>query len=221
MREGTLDESEEQFKEAIQLEPMNPEYHFELANLYALRHDELWNMKDDAGAFEKLRASARELEQAVMAKPGFLPAHFNLGVVYKKLAQYENARLQFKEVLKLDPSQTPAMLQIGATYEEQGFYDDAQGVYQDLMERYPGHPDLQNALQGLAVRREKAHREEVAERGMRFAGLQNGLNALGRGSDQSYSNNNSQSAGMAQAIPYLGSWALQQFMKRRSAGAPS
>ena len=146
MQEGTLDESEEQFKEAIQLEPMNSEYRFELANLYAMRHDELWNMKDGAGALEKLKASKRELEQAVMTKPDFLPAHFNLGVVYKKLAQYENARAQFKEVLKLDLSQTPAMLQIGATYEEQGFYDEAQTIYQDLIERYPGRSEFQNAL---------------------------------------------------------------------------
>ena len=177
MQEGTLDESEEQFKEAIQLEPMNSEYRFELANLYAMRHDELWNMKDGAGALEKLKASKRELEQAVMTKPDFLPAHFNLGVVYKKLAQYENARAQFKEVLKLDLSQTPAMLQIGATYEEQGFYDEAQTIYQDLIERYPGHSEFQNALRELAARRQQSQAVETQKSSQRTQFLQSVLSS--------------------------------------------
>lgn len=178
IQEEELDEAEQHFKEALLLEPMNAEYRFELANLYALRRDEFDRTGDHEGAQQKLEASAQELKQAVMAKPDFLPAHFNLGIVNKNLGRYEEARKEFKEVLRIDPSQTPAMLQIGATYEEQGFYDDAETIYQDLLERYPGHPALQEALNGLAQRRVQSNRDEMAQRQRRQMALGTGLSSL-------------------------------------------
>lgn len=187
MGEGALDEAEEQFKEALLQEPTNAEYRFELANLYGIRHDEFLHVRDETGAQEKLEASRRELEQAVMAKPDFLAARFNLGVVYKNLGEYEKAREQFKEVLKRemgsDPIliQGPAELQIGLTYEAQGFYDDAEMIYHELQERYPGHPELQRALQGLEERRAQNDRSEMAGRQARQMALNTGLSALAQG----------------------------------------
>lgn len=220
MNEGALDEAEQEFEEALLREPMNSEYRFELANLYAMRHDEFLEIKDEEGALEKLQSSASQLEQAVMAKPDFVAAQFNLGVVYKRLGKYEAARRQFKKVLEIDPTQGQATLQIGATYEEQGFYDEAETIYHELLEKYPNHAALQEALQGLAQRREQARRSEMAERGAHMSALNSGLSALSRGSSATdpygYQNQNSNAQG---ALPYLGSWALQQFMKRKSTTA--
>ena len=190
MEQGAWDEAEEQFNEALLREPMNAEYHFELANLYGIRHDEALQAHDETGAQDKLEASMRELEQAVMTKPDFMAARFNLGVVYKNLGQYEKAREEFKEVLRQDPAQGPAKLQIGATYEEQGFYDEAETIYHDLLERYPGHPELQKSLQRLEERREQGRRSEMAERQVRQLALNTGLSALAQGA-QPYTNQDS------------------------------
>jgi tetratricopeptide (TPR) repeat protein len=182
MNEGALDDAEEQFEEALLREPMNSDYRFELANLYAMRHDEFLQAGDEAGAKEKMEASARELEQAVMARPDFLAAQFNLGVVYKRLGKYENARKQFKKALELNPAQGgPAMLQIGATYEEQGFYDEAETIYKELLEKYPNHPELHRSLQELAERREDALMDEMRARDRRISTLSSGLSALSQG----------------------------------------
>lgn len=181
MNEGDWDEAEENFQEALLLEPMNVDYRFELANLYAVRHDDSYRLGDDEDAQRILESSARELEQVMMAKPDFLAARFNLGVVYKKLGRYEEARQQFKEVLKLDSTQGAAMVQIGMTYEEQGFHDEAEAIYFELLERYPNHPALQEALRGLAERREQARLREASKTQARQMALNTGLSALAQG----------------------------------------
>jgi tetratricopeptide (TPR) repeat protein len=189
LQEGDLDEAEEHFGEALLLEPMNPDYRFELGNLYAMRYQESYGMGDDLDAQNRLEAAARELEQAVMIKPDFLAAKFNLGVVYKNLGEYEKARQKFKEVLNQDPAQGPAMVQIGMTYEEQGFYDEAETIYKDLLERFPNHPALQDALNGLAQRRYQARMREASQAQTRQMALNTGLAALAQGRQQQQSSN--------------------------------
>lgn len=212
--EGSHEEAEEYFKKALDLEPMNPEYHFERANLYAQQHDESEQIGDILGADRKMQQAADDLEQAVMARPDFLAARFNLGVVYKKLGKYESARKEFKEVLKLDPSQVSARMQIGATYEDQGFYDEAETIYKEVREQYPGSAATEEALNGLAERRIQARRQESSDRGMHMNALSGGLSSLQNGGNM-YGAGNQQSGGMGQAIPYLGQWALGQFMKSK------
>lgn len=168
IQNGELREAEDHLREAVLAEPSNPQYHFELANLYAVYHDDYKNQGDSAGAQQKMQQAAAELEQAVMIHPDFLPAHFNLGVVYKNLERYEEAREEFKEVLRLDPSQNGALLQIGQTYEAQGFYDDAESVYQELEEKYPDDSRIQEALSQLQQERYEERMDELSRRQSRM-----------------------------------------------------
>ncbi len=168
IQNGELRDAEDHLREAVLAEPSNPQYHFELANLYAVYHDDYKNQGDGAGARYKMQQAAAELEQAVMIHPDFLPAHFNLGVVYKNLERYEDAREEFKEVLRLDPSQNGALLQIGQTYEAQGFYDDAESVYQELEEKFPDDPRIQEALSQLQQERYEEQRDQLSQRQSRM-----------------------------------------------------
>lgn len=244
--EGDLESAEESFREALTVEPMNAEYHFELANLYAQQHDESESVGDSLGAERKMQQAADELERAVMVKPDFLPARFNLGVVYKKLGKFEQARKEFQEVLRMDASQVGARMQIASTYEAQGFYDEAETIYKEVRDQYPQNLDVADALNGLDERRVMVSQREGQARMMRMNTLAGGLSSLsgagtanrspwasqsqpgygydsasyGSGSGPGYGyQNNSQTAQpsslMGQAIPYLGQWALQQFMRNK------
>lgn len=216
---GALEEAEGYFKKALEVEAGNENYHFELANLYALRYDSALKIRGREAqdeAKELLASSARELEQAVMIRQDFVPAHFNLGVVYKKQARYEDARNQFKKVLALNPDAYPAMLQVGATYEEQGFYDEAESVYEDVRDRGFMNPDVAYSLQGLAERRARAHEAERAGAAQSMAMLQSRVRDSYLESRGNPSYLNSGSSGSRAPMSSVGAMLLQQFMNSRA-----
>jgi tetratricopeptide (TPR) repeat protein len=169
-REGRLDEAESQFKRALEENPSNADYHFELANVYAVQHDASLKSREPERAKNFMESAARELEQAVMIRPDFIPAHFNLGVVYKKLGKYEKARAEFKDVIRLNPQSIPAMLQIGEIYEEQGFIDEAESVYRDIRDRGLYNDDVALAVENLESRKNALGRREQNQQ-MRSLGM--------------------------------------------------
>ena len=218
---GRLTEAEGQIKRALELEPANADYHFELANVYAMRRDARAKFsKRDDPEDPILAQTARELEQAVMLRPDFLAAHYNLGVVYKKQGRYEKARETFRRVLELDSRQSGALMQIGATYEEQGFFEDAESFYQEAREKDPANPDIVTALEDLkrheAQAYERSQAQGMAEQYSRMQSEVRRAPLLGQGIQTDESQN---SQNFVQTIPYLGAWLIDEFMKRRSRNA--
>ncbi len=218
---GRLDESERHFKKAVEEEPSNADYHFELANIFALERDAALRGRDALRAKESLASAARALEQTVMIRPDFLAAHFNLGVVYKKQQKYEEARNEFKKGMELvPPSQpvTPFLMQIASIYEDQGFYDDAESVYNDAMEKDYGNTEIRNALETLGERRQTALLRERQEQGSRLQNHWKDLAAAGSQYGNSgglLQNGQPQQPGLGQFVPALGAWLVQQMMNRK------
>lgn len=147
--EGNFQDSELEFKKAMQLEPANANYHFELASLHAIRHDDAMSTGDEGLAEAYLRSSASELQQALMIQPDFWSARFNLGVVYKKQEKYEAARDEFKKVLAQNPQALAALMQIGHTYADQGFYDEAESIFEDGRDRGVPADQIKEAMKNL------------------------------------------------------------------------
>lgn len=146
---GQFLEAEKKLKEALQFEPANPDYHFELANVYAARFDLLRKTRAREKAEEMLNLASDQLNQTVMLKPDHAAAHYNLGVLYKRGRRYEEAREEFKKVLSIDPNSVNAVMQIGAVYEEQGFFDEARDYYRKAKEINYGNTDIDAALEDL------------------------------------------------------------------------
>lgn len=209
--EGNFQDAELEFKRAMELEPDNPSYRFELANLYAIRHDDALSTNDDGLASAYLSSSASELQQALMIQPDFWSARFNLGVVYKKQGKYEAARVEFKKVLQQNPEVLAALMQIGQTYAAQGFYDEAESIYEDARDRGVPDPEIALAMQELDQGRYQEHRQNQSEMGRSLNGLSQKLN-----SNYLNSANPNNSAGTGQAIGGLGSVLMQQFMQGRA-----
>ncbi len=111
--EGDNLTAESFLRKAIEIEPDNPDFHFELGNLYIEQ--------------KNLESARMEFEQAVMILPTHLAAHYNLGLVYRDLRLMGDARNEFRKVLQLDPANLKAELQIGYTYQEESFFDDLKG----------------------------------------------------------------------------------------------
>lgn len=212
---GRLLEAEKKMKDALELEPVNPDYHFELANVYAARFDALRQTRAQDKAKEMLDAACDQLSQTVMMKPDYLAAHYNLGVLYKWSRRFEEAREEFKKVLALDPNSVNAAMQIGEIYEEQGFFDEAGDWYRKAKQMNYGNPDIDAALEDLKEHESRAHQQMLSETRPGLIGSQMGTSAQQQILSQSGIGNPPQQ-GIQQAIPYLGSMLMQEFMKRRA-----
>ncbi len=215
---GKYAEAERFFLQAIELAPQEPDYHFELAGTYAMHYDASLGRGPDPIMDKLLQGAERELEQTVMLKPEFTAAHFNLGVVLKRAGKYEKAREAFRKVIELEPNRPAPWLQIGEIYEAQGFFDEAESAYRTAQEKDYYNPDIKAALDDLAINREQA---AVRARQSAGSGM---LNPWREGfHPPSYSEQATAQPGAAdpnqnvtQALPYLGTMLMQEFMRRRA-----
>ncbi len=218
---GRYEEAESQFKRALEENPSNADYHFELANLYGIEHDVALKEKENERSWQYMESAARELEQAVMIRQDFLAAHFNLGVVYKRIEEYEKARAEFRKALQIDPNSVQALLQVGQTYEEQGFLDEAESIYQDAKEKFYPNDDAVYALENIRRRRYQAGMREHSSMNQSLGMMQQKLsNAYAEKNDPSlanaYGSSYGPSASGGSAVSSLGSMLMQQFMNSRS-----
>lgn len=215
---GELLEAERLLKQAIHLDPAKSFYHFELANVFALRYDQLAPAGDPATLEGILQHAAAELEQAVMLDPSDVEARFNLGVVYKRQGRFEEARQQFQEVLKLNPSLAAAALQIGATYEDQGFFDEAEDAYRKAQEMDYFNPSIRAALDELEEHRQQARKWAQMERERsRLERMNRPFEFSPYGTAQARQREFLQAnENAAQALPYIGALLIQEFFKKRA-----
>lgn len=158
--QGQFEESEKILKNSVQFAPANPDVHFELANLYASRLDDLKLSQDEPLGRSFLEKSVYELKEVIALTPDNLPAHYNLGVIFKRFGRYEAAREEFRTVLEIDPKQAAAYVQLGQTYEDQGFFEDARSSYRTASELDFGNESIQTLLQDL-----DHHEAEAKEKG--------------------------------------------------------
>ena len=221
-----LEESQRILQSALAFDPGNPDYHFELSRVYGALYDE------SAAASKKnidpnwLNLSQNELEQVLMIRPQDIPAHYNLGVIYKRRGKMERARDEFHRVLKLtsaekstSPTAISAWLQIGATYEEQGFLEDAEDAYMKARQLGGSQPEVQEALESLQMR-QRHERENPRMPGQVDSWTRqyvSGAEYAQFGSQAIRAQ--SQSAGMGALLPAMGQMLFQQFMSRRAARA--
>lgn len=195
-QEGRPLMAERLFRKALDLEPQNPDFHFELGNLYIER--------------ENITGARMELEQTVMISPGHKPAHYNLGLVYRELGLMGEARDEFEKVLELDPTHVKAQLQIGYTYQEEGFFDDARFAFQRAREMDITDPSPIRALEDLAEAEREAQLRQASTLERSFQNLPSASPLLGQ------SQVPQPQVSSKSALLQAGALLLQEFLARRS-----
>lgn len=194
-------------------EPGNADLLYRLSTVYATLFDRTRKQKGGQ-SLEWLTRSRDALEKTLMIRPKDKVAHYNLGIVYKRLGQMERAREELKKAIRLsDPEQDAYLicscwLQIGAVYEEQGFFDEAREAYLQAREYDYGNPEIIAAIQDVDARRKAP---DSGSGGSPFgAPSRRGMNpqtAAAMGQDPAAQNQ----GGIAEAIPALGQVLAQTF----------
>ncbi len=202
--EGRFDVAERLMLQAVQTEPNNADYHFELGNIYIQQ--------------KKLEQARRELEQTTMIAPEHLAGHYNLGLVYRDLGMPGVAREEFRRVLKIDPNNARAMMQIGYIYEQGGFYDEAKDAFEAAYVMDTSNPESQDALEELKQVEQQAKENSDSEMHRSLLGGQQLLGGLGSGTPQSsqFGFGGGQPSGSGKdALTQAGMLLIQQLLSRR------
>ncbi|MDE2667085.1 MAG: tetratricopeptide repeat protein [Acidobacteriota bacterium] len=104
-------------------------------------------LKASAAAAKGDRAKAiRHLQKAVKAQPEFFEAHYNLGVHYQALEQWENATRSYLRAIELRSNSARPNFNLGVIFHNQGMLDRAIQRYRQALEYDPSFAEAHQAL---------------------------------------------------------------------------
>ena len=137
-----FDIAQQKIQQAIDLEPLNPEFHY-LAGLNYI------DKKDFVSA-------KKELELALTVKPDFTEANFYLAMVNDKLDNFEEAEKILLELIEKDPKNVKAMNYLGYCYADRNIkLDEAERLLNNVVQLYPNDPAFLDSLAWLYYREGK------------------------------------------------------------------
>lgn len=178
-REQRMKEAEENFRQALSLDPLyldglinlalslyeQGESHYDEAILYfrqalslqggkdAQVHKSLADVLRDKGAFQE---SAKHYSEALKLKPDYAPTYNGLGMLYYKLKQYDQAAIELSKAIKLRPDYALGYFHLGMVEAARKHPDAAIEAFETSL-KYETNPHYANEtrqklqeLKGLA-----------------------------------------------------------------------
>jgi tetratricopeptide (TPR) repeat protein len=104
-----------------------------------------------------LQGAIEQYEKAIAMNPRFTTAYNRLGIVYQKLARYEDAEHIFKEGILADAGAAILRNNLGYTYLLQNRLPEAEAQFRDALQIAP---DFKRARMNLAISLARAGRTE-------------------------------------------------------------
>ncbi|MCX8159895.1 MAG: tetratricopeptide repeat protein [Candidatus Saccharicenans sp.] len=109
-----------------------------------MKANDYYNKQD----YEKAVAGYRE---AISLSSGNWAYHFNLGLAYKKLNKFPEAREAFFQAVQLNPNSFSANKELGELLAREEQYEAAAGYYRKAVELSPNDPDAHYNLGACLV----------------------------------------------------------------------
>lgn len=170
IQKDSADKAVDNYREAIELDPKNPELYQAIANVQVTLADlDLLAQTPAQGSERQLSQEGREylamaeehLKKALVIKPEHVGANVSLVSVYERQGATENAINKSKENLGIYPNSAELHMDLGRIYYQQENYDEAV-VY--LNKALALSPQYSNARYLLALVLEKQNDTEGALR---------------------------------------------------------
>ena len=97
-------------------------------------------------------AAVQELQEAVTLSPGFIEAHYQLGLALAPSAEGSaKAESAFRQVLRLDPNHARAHLELGLLFARKGDRVEAAAEFENAAKLAPGLVEAHRGLGRLAI----------------------------------------------------------------------
>jgi len=140
---GQWDEALRYYHRVLKNNPYYTMTHYFMGNVYNDRWDMQkrykpeWDDKDFKPRDDSERALAKYDDLKKLA-PNYVQVHFQVGTVYERLGQWDNALENFKKALALDPVFAPTYFKMGWCYVQKEDWANAEAVYRKAVEWNPG-----------------------------------------------------------------------------------
>ena len=142
-KEGEFDLARDALQKAIELNPLNTNYHYVFGQLL-----EDWTELE--GAWDR---AIGEFTRTIELNPSHIEAWYNRGLLYEKLGDLEKACDDFKQVVSREPTFHAARHNLGVLYIKQQQWEDAERVFEEILEVEPREPDAHYHLAEIYLNR--------------------------------------------------------------------
>jgi Flp pilus assembly protein TadD len=86
------------------------------------------------------------LKEALLIKPDYADASYNLGLAYQRLGRQQEAIISYKETIRLNPNYSKAHNNLGKAYETLGRNNEASAEYKKALKLDPSGTVARNNL---------------------------------------------------------------------------
>ena len=142
-KEGEFDLARDALQKAIELNPLNANYHYVFGQLL-----EDWTELE--GAWDR---AIGEFTRTIELNPSHIEAWYNRGLLYEKLGDLEKACDDFRQVVSREPTFHAARHNLGVLYIKQQQWEDAERVFEEILEVEPREPDAHYHLAEIYLNR--------------------------------------------------------------------
>lgn len=147
------------YQEALKREPTNPVYYNEIGKIYTLRADayrQLLQASDEKVRLDteqkikvELDKATEFLNQSILMKPDFAPAHYNLGLVYERQGKIPDAIVKLEQVLQTDSQNVGVGFQLAILYYRNNEKEKALNILEQIVAIQPIYSDARWYLSAL------------------------------------------------------------------------
>ena len=139
------------YKTAIDINPKNPKLHF----MYGVMLDEAQNYEASMEQYnlalqygdnspELLEILENKWTQNIVNNPNDAQNYVNLGAIYQKQGNFENAKAQYLKAYQLDSSDETILYNLASLYVQQKNYTEAINTYDKLLVKKPNNQEVLN-----------------------------------------------------------------------------
>ncbi|RZB28970.1 MAG: hypothetical protein AEth_01574 [Candidatus Argoarchaeum ethanivorans] len=136
---GRYEDSEEELRNVIKLNPDYAEAHYNLGILF-------YNLK-------RFGEAEKEYRGAIRINPDFAEAHINLGILLKGSKRFNEAEKEYRGAIRINPDYVEAHINLGILLHNLKRFNEAEGEYREAIRINPdfaeAHGNLGDLLKDL------------------------------------------------------------------------
>ncbi len=137
LKTNNYDEAVKSYKEAVKIKSDHQDSHLGMGVAYLMLGNGAVTAKAEDKAVAYFRKAALELEEAAKIPPDTWEELFDLGYIYARLGNYDQALTYLNMALKLDPTNGDTLWYIGQVHEKQHDFQKAIASYEKAAVAYP------------------------------------------------------------------------------------
>lgn len=142
-------EAEKAYRTALKQDPYYGECYSNLGVLYAMVANAYRQQKNDALKNKYINMATENYVLAKKYNPRFAGSYSNHAALYGAQGKYEEAIVEIKKTLELDPNHSDALFNLALTYVNLKDFETAEATLTDMITRFPNHERAKGLLANL------------------------------------------------------------------------